>query len=776
MRSVGVRDVLLSGVVALAVGVGLWQFWWWTGYPATVFTPGLDGYGPDPMAWPRLLAVWVPVAHLLFGLGYAGLGRWDPKATLRRHFLADQAALVLVAVLGAALLALRARGPWRLAIGAWYTLFVGIKTAVFLHGLWRWLQGVPISSRAAGAGVFLGALLPYVLLGGLVTTAMSTTSDEPYYLLVTHSLLVDRDLNLANTFARRDYLPFYWGELSQTPRAVRVTPDGGVYARFYQGLQTLILLPGYAVAGRSGTVVTMNVLAAAALMLVFRLATRIGVSVRAAFLAWLGAAFSSVVVSYAASPFPETSGAFFSTAAVCLLMRERASRPAFLAAALCLAALVAVKTRLFVLVPPLFLGFVRRLRARTLIVAAGTLMAALGLAVAYDAWVFGATVALRLRAGGLFATMAWFLAWTVKAPLEYRGQLGLLFDQEFGLLLTAPVFVLGVAGVAIAAAERRWRLLILTAAPCALAWYYLGAVRLGGITTRGASQWYGGFSPPARFLMAGVPLFAVLIAVAVDRLRGWVGWSFTAGLYALTVLYAAVISAWPAWRFQYGLGRATILLHLFRHFGLDPGRWLPSFMLADTQWVAPTCAVLALTLLAGYRLGRRPGAGPPRGAVPAGILGAVVAVAATVGTAWCVPSGTYPAVMGVGTGGAPFLGVLDVDTGSGPMARERLVWAGQHNGTLELAPHLPPGHYRVVLRAAAQATDGTALVTLWLDSQSAYRVSLPTAAPPSWRESVYGLDVDWGGGRLPIRLDLARVSRQDPVPLVYLDAIEITRR
>jgi len=147
-----------------------------------------------------------------------------------------------------------------------------------------------------------------------------------------------------------------------------------------------------------------------------------------------------------------------------------------------------------------------------------------------------------------------------------------------------------------------------------------------------------------------------------------------------------------------------------------------------------------------------------------------------VGTAWCVPSGTYPAVMGVGTGGAPFLGVLDVDTGSGPMARERLVWAGQHNGTLELAPHLPPGHYRVVLRAAAQATDGTALVTLWLDSQSAYRVSLPTAAPPSWRESVYGLDLDWYGGRLPIRLELAGVSRQDPVRLVYLDAIEITRR
>ena len=81
-----------------------------------------------------------------------------------------------------------------------------------------------------------------------------------------------------------------------------------------------------------------------------------------------------------------------------------------------------------------------------------------------------------------------------------------------------------------------------------------------------------------------------------------------------------------------------------------------------------------------------------------------------------------------------------------------------------------------MLRAGAQAAYGTPLVTLRLDSQSVYRVSLPTAVPPRWRESVYGLDVDWDGGRLPIRLDLSGILRQDPVRLVYLDAIEITRR
>jgi hypothetical protein len=43
---------------------------------------------------------------------------------------------------------------------------------------------------------------------------VSTTGNEPYYLLVRHSLLPDADLvDLANNFAAGDYAPFYWGTL-----------------------------------------------------------------------------------------------------------------------------------------------------------------------------------------------------------------------------------------------------------------------------------------------------------------------------------------------------------------------------------------------------------------------------------------------------------------------------------------------------------------------------------------------------------------------------------
>jgi hypothetical protein len=42
-----------------------------------------------------------------------------------------------------------------------------------------------------------------------------------------------------------------------------------------------------------------------------------------------------------------------------------------------------------------------------------------------------------------------------------------------------------------------------------------------------------------------------------------------------------------------------------------------------------------------------------------------------------------------------------------------------------------------------------------------------------WREREYAFEVQWSGGRLPIRLALGQISRQDPVRLAYVDAIEI---
>jgi hypothetical protein len=89
------------------------------------------------------------------------------------------------------------------------------------------------------------------------------------------------------------------------------------------------------------------------------------------------------------------------------------------------------------------------------------------------------------------------------------------------------------------------------------------------------SQWYAGFSPPARFLTASLPLLTVLAALALDHVRGRIAWTVVGGLYAGTLAYAAALSVWPAWRFQDAVGRAVALIAVFRHSGLDPGGTCP---------------------------------------------------------------------------------------------------------------------------------------------------------------------------------------------------------
>jgi hypothetical protein len=769
------RGLLLSAVAALVAGLVLWKVWWWAGYPLGTFKPGLDGHGPDPYAWPRLLALWVPAAHAVFAVAYVLLAREDSRDTFRRCFRADQWSLILVLPLVAGLVLLGGHGPWRLMVGAWYTLFVGVKTGILLTGLWRSECGEPGSTRRTGTAMFLGAFLPYLFLGAHVTTAMSTSSDEPYYLAVAHSLLQDGDRDLANNLAARDYLPFYWGALSRDRRAIRTTPDGQMYARLYQGFQAVVLLPGYAVAGRSGAVATTNALGAAALVLMFRLALASGISRRSAFLAWMGAAFSVPFLVYAASPFPEVPGAFFATAAAYCLWTPRATRLALAIAAGCLVAMVAAKTRLFLLVPPLALGFLRRFTWRTLLLALGALGAAAAVAAVYDDVFLSGIVVWQTKGGGVLQALRWCLEWTIWAPLHYRGHLGLLLDQEFGLLVAAPVFALALAGMVVALAQRRWRLAVLAGGPFVCTWYYLGAAVLGGMHMRGLSQWYGGFSPPARYLMASLPLLAILAALALDHVRGRIGWSLTAALFALTLGYSVVISVWPAWRFQSGLGRAVLFHAVFDRIGIDAGRWLPTFIAPSSGWAWPALAALILTLLAGYALASGPGRHAPVGTWLVGATVAMVCAGALTGVTWLDPAGVYPAVLGTGRGGQTFWGLLDVSDGRDTSVRERLVWATQSDGVLELAPRLGPGHYRVAVRVGAQAVDSGPWLALRLGTDPPRRLGLETAAPPAWREREYAADVRWPGGRFPIRLELGQISRQEPPRLAYVDAVEIER-
>ena len=88
---------------------------------------------------------------------------------------------------------------------------------------------------------------------------------------------------------------------------------------------------------------------------------------------------------------------------------------------------------------------------------------------------------------------------------------GLLLDQEFGLLIYAPVFVLAIVGYVVLA---RTRPQVAGAASAIVACYVLTIV----LPMTNVQGWTGGWSPAARFLAPVVPLLGIGVAVAMPVL------------------------------------------------------------------------------------------------------------------------------------------------------------------------------------------------------------------------------------------------------------------
>src|SRR5262249_28067480 len=142
-----------------------------------------------------------------------------------------------------------------------------------------------LPSRAA---IFAIGLAVYATLGLRHLNAVGLRGDEPHYLVITHSLLADRDLDIANNHAQRDYRTFYGDELR--PDFLQCGLHGEIYSIHAPGLPAL-LVPGYAVAGARGAVVCMAIIAALAGLAIFDLASAMA-GRPVATLVWIATAFS----------------------------------------------------------------------------------------------------------------------------------------------------------------------------------------------------------------------------------------------------------------------------------------------------------------------------------------------------------------------------------------------------------------------------------------------------------------------------------------------------
>ena len=410
----------------------------------------------------------------------------------------------------------------------------------------------------------LAAVLAFVVFLAVWTGQFRPpTGDEPHYLVMTQSLLLDHDLKVANNYERGDYSAYYGGPLGPQPAPPGV--NGEQLSNHAPGLPALIA-PAFALGGYRAVVAWIAVLTAIGTALVWKGGHLLTGDPWAAWFAWASVALTVPVVLHGSLVYPDPiAGVILAGGALALvvvngrrrvettlrdLQRQASPWPAW--GSLGLGAAIALLPWLHT----------------RLALPAGILVALLALHIGTDRsfatgrgrhlLMFGAPIVLFV-AGWLaffrvsYGTFSPVAAYGDHIPLDLRqiagGALGLLADQSFGLLPHAPVHLLWLVGLW-AVFRKSLRLgfeLVLLTVPYAMSSSAFG-------------MWWAGNSSPARFLVPIVFPLGITVAGAWARQSGR-GRAISLTLLGASVMIATALAFGDRGRLPYNdtMGRARWL-------------------------------------------------------------------------------------------------------------------------------------------------------------------------------------------------------------------------
>lgn len=549
-------------VASLAVAVG----WYWLG------RVGLGQNGAHSGDLYASMALWAPIVAAIFSSSYAAAFALGLTRRANRAVVFD-----LLTYLAIGLLLLypvwqtkRVVG-WDDGVQAYFlqlaAIFVGIvalRAFLLLNYLISNALVAPISETKLRAIVLIGSLAVLLSLAGWESGARILQSDEPSYLIATHSLVRDGDLNLENNYANGDGLNFYPGRLAFGDWQNIRGPNGEIYPGHELGI-SFAVAPGYLLGGKLGVELELAILAAGLLVSLYSLCRDVGCSIRASLYTWLLVAFTSPFLVYSFQVYPEIIGALLLTVALrSLCIQEKTTWHQLLLGVISLALMPWFHPRFWLLVAGVVPFAVRPLLKRRISLIVFGL---LGLAMVGVFVVFGKVIYnVALPNAAVFAAGG-FRGFFSPAGMVPR-MLGLLFDRTVGLFPTGPIYLLVPLG-----------LLFLFRRERHFVWPLLSAFIVYFLVNSAKGLWYGGWVPPARYLVCLTPVFAVGLGVAIDELRGKVAKWLVRGLAALSFAVAFILTMIPVLRYFDPLAHTSTLNRFLRHvLHFDPGAIFPNFL------------------------------------------------------------------------------------------------------------------------------------------------------------------------------------------------------
>lgn len=465
---------------------------------------------------------------------------------LRRYLAIDIATYVFAAIVWPHAGRL---DPWLLAVA-----FVVAKVAIFSIFLNTAVRVKWSANRAA-----ILALLVYTLL----IPAMQRSpidGDEPYYLLITESIVHDFDFDLANQYDELSRSATGRTDLVPQP-GDPAGPAGERYSR-HEPFLSFLLIPGYLIAGLGGAIATIVIFATLLVRSTTRLLEEEGVDDETSRRIFPFFAFGPPIVFYAARIWPEVPAAFFFVEALRGVRQRRAQRwvPAILFLSL-------LKLRFLLIAVPLVLRAVARSRRHILIA-----VVVIGMPLLIVWLITGSPTNVH--------SLRDLVAPSASGPLH--GLFGLILDGAAGIAFQAPFYLLGILALV------RWREM-----PVGFRLGMLSAVLyLAVLVPR--SEWHGGWSPPLRYIVFLMPVLALGAASFRASARN------LGGLVAMWTMALVIHGVTYPWRlFHIANGETTAGEYLSRLYRSDFSRLFPSFIrLNDAAIVISVLLVVALFVVA----------------------------------------------------------------------------------------------------------------------------------------------------------------------------------
>lgn len=422
-------------------------------------------------------------------------------------------------------------------------------------------------------------------LGVFGPTHSPITGDEPHYVLATHSLVYDGDLDLRNNYENRDYAPFYGGNLGYGHTALN--KNGELFPAHEIGLSIISTIP-YVLLGVLGIKLLMTFIGALLILNIFLLLYQIFGKFRIAGITSLIVAFTSPILFYSYTIFPET------IVALCLAVTLRimydfiqsgsGEYKKMLMIGLLLGSMPWFGIKYVAISLPLVLLFGYLLLKDK----HGLFSFITPIGVSYSSYLlylyslFGTiSPAIRYIGLGQPTLVPGFNA----AYLNLSYLLTYFFGEQWGLLVYSPIYILffiGILAVLFSARRKLDQVFIVIILATFFSYYILYA----------SSRSFGGWCPPSRPMVAVIPIICIFVGYGVLWMIQARLWTTLSSLALISVGTGVLLFRNQSWVFDITKADGIVLkiTNILPGFPAnEPMNWI-----LLSSWLLLFCCVMTL--------------------------------------------------------------------------------------------------------------------------------------------------------------------------------------